>query len=222
MSSSIKDDQSGSDTEASLSPSSPRGPKLIIKPPKKMSKSDMAAAELANIREEKSVAEIAHLVHISDRRKRRMRFAEGAIKRTWRRIKARDPFEQSDSESVCGLPLSVLTNTSNTAAGYSGTGHKRKQHSESESNANAAKLAAIADDPLNPVNDYGEQSLSLETAFRRANRWIQRWSGVKPSGTDLSSDGHSNNADANHLLSREEVQVEHTSDQGLVPKLEQV
>ncbi|KAK9433869.1 hypothetical protein V1505DRAFT_74495 [Lipomyces doorenjongii] len=155
--------------------------KTAMKPPKKQSKSESAATELANRREEKCSIEVEHLVRVSDRRRKRARYQEGAIKRTWKKIRTRDPFEQSEDEQIL-VSFEMMASAASS--------HKRKNIDLNTLNSHImSSLSGVRDSNLG--NDFGEESRSLATAFRRANRWIARWYHMKelePQGSRLSKE----------------------------------
>ncbi|KAK9464736.1 hypothetical protein V1512DRAFT_267568 [Lipomyces arxii] len=151
-----------------------------MKPPprhaRKQTKAEIAAQELAERREKKFKIEIDHLTRVSDRRRKRARYNEGAMRRTWKKIRTRDPFEQSEDEQT-------LLNAEMMASAASS--HKRKNIDISTLNSHImSSLSGVRDSNLG--NDFGEEGQSLATAFRRANRWIARWNNVKA----LTEDSH--------------------------------
>ncbi|KAK9459007.1 uncharacterized protein V1516DRAFT_655744 [Lipomyces oligophaga] len=136
---------------------------------KRQKKSEVAAYELMVEREKKCNFKIDHLIRISDRRQRRNRVAEGAIHRAWKSIKTRDPFEHSeDEQSILNAELIASAASS----------HKRRNVDMSALNSQIQASLADGRDP-NAVQDFGEECEKMATAFRRANRWISRWYGIK-------------------------------------------
>ncbi|KAK9325524.1 hypothetical protein V1517DRAFT_179381 [Lipomyces orientalis] len=152
-----------------------------MKHPKKQRKSESAATEITTQREKKCSIEIEHLIAVSDRRRKRARYQEGAIKRTWKKIRTRDPFEQSEDEQIM-ISFEMMASAASS--------HKRKNIDLNTLNSHImSSLSGVRDSNLG--NDFGEESRSLATAFRRANRWIARWYHTKelqPHGSRLSKD----------------------------------
>lgn len=154
---------------AAIHKSSPVPGRLILKPPKKVSKAEQAAQELTHQREAKCDVEIAHLIRVTDRRRKRARYLEGSIKRTWKRIRTRDPFEYSEDEQT-------ILNAEMMASAASS--HKRKNIDLSTLNSHImSSLSGVRDSNLG--NDFGEEANSLVTTFRRANRRLVRWYGLE-------------------------------------------
>ena len=117
--------------------------KLIVKASKR------AKMGISEIRQLRCQREISRMLIGKDRRRRRVRYSEGPIKREWERIKELDPLYDSDED---------LLNADDA--------QKAKRRLADGTYATGSE---------NEPGDYGEEVAAIARACRRALRWIERW-----------------------------------------------